>query len=153
MQNFADDSFSLPAWVETVSELIDRLESQSNIAIDQFTKNEMIINPDKFQTIILDRQKSNLTNIPWSIDNQTVKSIPSVELLGIHLDDKLNFNLHISNISRSAAYQLNVLIQIKTYLSFNAKRVLINSCIISKFNYCPLRVVTIAMICSTLALL
>ena len=73
MQNFADDSFSLPAWVETVSELIDRLESQSNIAIDQFTKNEMIINPDKFQTIILDRQKSNLTNIPLSIDNQTIK--------------------------------------------------------------------------------
>ena len=34
MQNFADDSFSLPAWVETVSELIERLESQSNIAID-----------------------------------------------------------------------------------------------------------------------
>ena len=73
MQNFADDSFSLPAWVETVSELIDRLESQSNIAIDQFTKNEMIINPDKFQTIILDRQKFNLTNIPLSIDNQTIK--------------------------------------------------------------------------------
>ena len=73
MQNFADDSFSLPAWVETVSELIERLESQSNIAIDQFTKNEMIINPDKFQTIILDRQKSNLTNIPLSIDNQTIK--------------------------------------------------------------------------------
>ena len=98
----------------------------------------MIINPDKFQVIILDKKKSNLTNIPLTIDNQTIKSVPSVELLGIHLDDKLNFNLHISNICRSAANQLIALIRLKNYLNFNAKRALINSYIISIFNYCPL---------------
>ena len=54
------------------------------------------------------------------------------------MDDKLNFNLHISNICRSAANQLNALIRLKCYLSFNAKRVLINSYIISNFNYYPL---------------
>ena len=137
MHNFADDN-TLSAWGETVSKLIDTLESESNIAIDWFTKNEMIINPDKFQAIILDKKKSNLTNIPLTVDNQTIKSVPSVELLGIHLDDKLNFNLHISNICRSAANQLNALIRLKNYLSFNAKRVLISSYIISNFNYCPL---------------
>ena len=63
----------------------------------------MIINSDKFQAIMLDKMKSNLTNIPLTIDKQTIKSVPSVELLGIHLDDKLNFNLDISNICRSAA--------------------------------------------------
>ena len=137
MHNFADDN-TLSAWGETVSKLIDTLESESNIANDWFTKSEMIINPDKFQAIILDKKKSNLTNIPLTVDNQTIKSVPSVELLGIHLDDKLNFNLHISNICRSAANQLNALIRLKNYLSFNAKRVLINSYIISNFNYCPL---------------
>ena len=137
MHNFADDN-TLSAWGETVSKLIDTLESESNIAIDWFTKNEMIINSDKFQAIILDKKKSNLTNIPLTVDNQTIKSVPSVELLAIHLDDKLNFNLYISNICRSAANQLNALIRLKNYLSFNAKRVLINSYIISNFNYCPL---------------
>ena len=73
-----------------------------------------------------------------AIDNQTIKSVPSVELLGIDLDDKLNFNLHISNICSSAANQLNALIRLKSYLNFNAKRVLINSYIISNSNYCPL---------------
>ena len=73
-----------------------------------------------------------------TIDNQTIKSVPSVELLGIHLDDKLNFNLPISNICRSAAHQLNALIRLKSYLIFNGKRVLINSYIISNFNYYPL---------------
>ena len=137
MHNFVDDN-TLSAWGETVSKLIDTLESESNIAIDWFTKNEMIFNPDKFQPIILDKKKSILTNIPLTIDNQTIKSVPSVELLEIHLGDKLNFNLHISNICRSAENQLNALIRLKSYLSFNTKRVLINSYIISNFNYCRL---------------
>ena len=98
----------------------------------------MIINPDKFQAITLDRKKSNLANIPLTIDNQTIKSVPSVELLENHLDDKLNLNLRISNICRSATNQLNALIQRKSFSSSNAKRVLINSYIISNFNYFPL---------------
>ena len=114
------------------------LESESNIAIDWFTKSGMIINPDKFQAIILDKKKSSLTNIPLTIDNQTSKSVPSVELLGIHLDDKLNFILRISKICSSAANQLNALIRIKSYLNFNAKSVLINCYIMSSFTYCPL---------------
>ena len=94
----------------------------------------MVINPDKFQAIILDKKKSNLTNISLTIDNQTIKSVASVELLGINLDDKLNFNLHISNICMSVANQLNALIRLKSYLSFNAKRFLIRSYIVSNFN-------------------
>ena len=97
MHNFSDDN-NLSAWGETLSKLIGTLEFESIITIDWFTKNNMIINPEKFQAIILDKKKSNLTNILLTIDNQTIKSVPAVELLGIHLDDKLNFNLHISNI-------------------------------------------------------
>ena len=37
MHNFADDN-TLSAWRETVSKLIDTLESESNIVIDWFTK-------------------------------------------------------------------------------------------------------------------
>ena len=107
IHNFSDDN-TLPAWGETLSKLIGTLESESNIAIDWFKKNKMIINPDKFQANILDKKKSNFTNIPLTIDNQTIKSVPSVELLGIYLDDNLNFNLHISNICRSAALILRL---------------------------------------------
>ena len=56
--------------------LIGTLESKSNIVIDWFIKNEMIVNPDKFQAIIFDKKKSNLTNIPLTIDNQIIKSVP-----------------------------------------------------------------------------
>ena len=89
----------------------------------------MIINPDKFQAIFLDRKKSNFGNIPLTLDNQAIKSFPSADLLGINLDDKLNFNLHVTNICRSAANQLNVLIKLKSYL-----KTLISSYIIANFD-------------------
>ena len=83
MHNFADDN-TLSAWDETVSKLIDTLASESNIAIDWFTKNEMIVNPGKFQPIIVDRKKSNLIKIQLTTDDQTIKSVPvpTMELLG-----------------------------------------------------------------------
>ena len=59
------------------------LKSESNIVIGWFAKNEVTINPDKFQAIVLDKKKSNLTNILLTIYNQATKPVSSVELLGI----------------------------------------------------------------------
>ena len=100
--------------------------------------NKMILNPDKFQAIVLNKKHSDLTNTNFQVDNQMIELVSSVDLLGIQIDDKLNFNLRISKICKSAANQLNVLIRLKQFLSFHAKEVLINSYIISNFNYCPL---------------
>ena len=61
-----------------------------------------------------------------------------VRLLGIQLDDKFNFSLHVSNICKSAANQLSALIMLNNFLCFEGKRVLINSYFMSNFNYCPL---------------
>ena len=59
LRNFGDNN-TLPAWGETVSKLIDTRKSESDSAIDWITKNEMVINPDKFQVISFDKKKSNL---------------------------------------------------------------------------------------------
>ena len=98
----------------------------------------MIINPDNFPAIFLDGNKSNFRNIPLTLDNQAIKSFPSADLLGINLDDNLNFNLHVTNIFRSAANQLNALIKLKSYLSFDAKTILISSYITANFDQCSL---------------
>ena len=79
--------------------------------------NKMIVNPDKFQAIVLNKKRSDLTNTNFQVDNQVIKSVSSVELLGIQIDDKL----HISKICKSAGNQLNALIRLKQFLSFHAK--------------------------------
>ena len=52
--------------------------------------------------MLLGKRKSDNTNQRIAVDNQNIKVASSVELLGIQIDDKLNFNLHINNICSSA---------------------------------------------------
>ena len=56
VHNFADDN-TLSAFAENVSKLINILQSESEVITDWFRKNQMIVNPDKFQVIIMDEKK------------------------------------------------------------------------------------------------
>ena len=51
LHNFADDN-TLSAFAETILKLIYILQSGSEIVIDWFKNNKMIVNPDKFQAIL-----------------------------------------------------------------------------------------------------
>ena len=72
------------------------------------------------------------------LGDKIIKALSSVKLLSVQIDDQLNFNLHISNICRSAANQLNALIRLKRILTIEVKKTLINSYFYSNFKYCPL---------------
>ena len=111
------------------------MESESKIAIDWFETNKMIVNPGTF---LIDKKKQDHTKETLEIGDKVIEASSSVKLLGVQIDNKLNFNLHITNIFRSATNQLNALIRLKQFLSFEAKKVLVNSYFYSNFNYCPL---------------
>ena len=110
--NFDDDNIISPL-VETILELINILQSGSEIVINWFKSNKMIVNPDKSQAILLDKRKSDHTNQCIVANNQNIKVLSSAELLRIQIDDKLNFNLYISNICRSTSNQSIALIRLK----------------------------------------
>ena len=98
----------------------------------------MIVNPDKFQAIIFDKHKGNLTNRTISINHKEIKAVAKVKLLGIEIDDKLSFNHHTNNICKSASNQLNTLIRLIHLLGFKERKVPINAFVMSNFNYCSL---------------
>ena len=77
VHNFADDN-TLSAFAENVSKLINILQSESEVITDWFKKNQMIVNPDKFQVIIIDKKKGDHTNENVVIDNKQIKTVPSV---------------------------------------------------------------------------
>ena len=58
------------------------------------------------QGIIIDKKKQNHTAKYINIDKKNIKTSSSIKLLGVHIDNKLNFNLHITKICRSVANQL-----------------------------------------------
>ena len=86
----------------------------------------------------MNKRKSNLTNLQLNIDDKAIKLVSPVELLGIIMDDKLNFNLNIDNICRSVVNQLNSLMRLKLFLKHKLKEFLVNSYILSHFKSCPL---------------
>ena len=97
----------------------------------------MIVNLDKFKSIILTKNKSDDRPTGFSIGADIVSTEKSLKLLGIHLDNRLNFNLHINTICKSASNQLNALVRLKKFLSFEQKKILVNSLILFSFDYCP----------------
>ena len=87
---------------------------------------------------VIDKKKQDHTKEISEIGDKVTEASPSVKLLGVQIYDKLNFNLHITNICKSAANQSNALIRLKRFLSFDAKKVLVNSYFYLHFSYCPL---------------
>ena len=72
------------------------------------------------------------------IDNKEIKTTNPIKLLGINIDDQLRFNEHISILCSKAAMQLNALSILQKYMEKSEKEAIINSSILSNFNYCPL---------------
>ena len=123
---------------ERVKSLKLILESESEKVFSWFQFNKMMVSPGKFQGIIIDKKKQNHTAKYISIDQKNMKTSSSVQLLGVYIDDKLNFNLHITKIFRSAGNQLHALTRLRMFLNFEERKTLIVSYFYSNFNYCPL---------------
>ena len=94
----------------------------------------MIINPEIFHAISLDKGNSDLyLNKNITIDNENIKVVSNVKMLGVPIDSKLNFNLYIDIICKPASNQLNALVRLKWYLGPEERFVFVN-----RFNYYPL---------------
>ena len=123
---------------KTIQNLIALLEIESNTAIEWFQNNKIMVNPGKFQAIIIGKKKNCHAKEILKVGDKIIKASSSVKLLGVYIDHQLNFNLHISNICRSTANQLSALIRLKRFLAFEEKKTLISSYFYSDFKYCPL---------------
>ena len=99
--NFADDN-TLTSCGSTFEELLPILESECEAAINWLHSNKMIVNPDKFQVIFLNKRGSDNAKIKLKVGNEKIKSASSVKLFGVHIDGKLNFNRHINKLFKSA---------------------------------------------------
>ena len=60
----------------------------------------MIVNPKKFQTIIIKRQNKSNHNYCLTINNVEIKSKKSVTLLGIEIDNILKIEKQVSTVCK-----------------------------------------------------
>ena len=69
--------------------------------------NEMKPNTDKYHLLIVNSQGNNI-----NIGNDEIIGESSIKLLGITIDNKLNFNEHVTNICKKANHKLHALARI-----------------------------------------
>ena len=97
--NYADDN-ALGFFSKNIPDLEKVLEEESNVALDWLAHNEMIANPDKLQGIIIKKDRSDATGIKIKIKGQSIKTASTLKLLGVKPDNTLNFDPHISELSK-----------------------------------------------------
>ena len=137
LYNFADDN-TLSTFAKNIPDLIKTLENDSEKAIRWFDDNGMMANAKKFQGMILNKNGRHDELHDFKIGGFTIRSKDRVELLGIEIDFKLNFNNYISKICKKAGGQLNTLCRYNKFIDFDEKKTLFESFIQSNFNFCPL---------------
>ena len=107
LHNYADDN-TLSYGSNSVDDVIETLEEQSDILIKWFTENHMQANPDKFQAISIGR-KTHEKNLSFMLQGNKIDCEDEVKLLGVTFDFRLTLNSHVSHICKKASQQLNVL--------------------------------------------
>ena len=134
--NYADDNTIGIAHTD-LHELKDQLVNCTNMAIKWFDSNHMKSNASKFQAMIM-KPSPSTDPIMVEINGCNVQTSDCVKLLGIHIDDKLRFQKHISVVCSRASRQINAMNRVSKFLSKECKIKLYNAFILSNFLYCSI---------------
>ena len=133
--NFADDT-TFYACDQDLNSLLLRLEHDSLLAIEWFQDNYMKLNEDKCH-LILSGFKHQQHFVTLGGDTKIYES-SNERLLGINIDNDLQFNNHALELCKKAGSKLSALARISSYMSLSKRRLLFKSFMQSQLSYCPL---------------
>ena len=97
-------------------------------------------NPSKYQIIAIDPKlfiKELVDKLLLQIDNQVVKSLDKITILGVNIDEKLTFSEHGKDINRKAS-QKGVLLRLHNLIPCTAKLQLYKFAILPHLTYCDI---------------
>ena len=133
LTNYADDN--TPYAIDTnIDTLITKLVDDTSKLVTWFNDNYFKMNAEKCKLLIT----NHADDISAIISGESITCRKSVKLLGINIDNKLDFNIHISGLCKKVSLKLHALARISHFLCTDKLRILMKSFIESQFGYCPL---------------
>ena len=132
--NFADDN-TLYSCGTDITSVFSNIEDDTSVVLNWFYNNCLKANPAKFQFIVLGK---NFGKICLNINGSKIQSKKSVTLLGIEIDNRLNFLEHISAMTKKINLKTRSLARIRTFLSQKKAEILGSSFVMCLYFYCPL---------------
>ena len=130
--SYADDTTPY-ASACSVEELIRILEEISANLFNWFSTNQMKANESKCHLILSTNNKTQM-----NVNNTNLESSNLENLLGVKIDNKLNFESHLNNLCKKASSKIHALARISPYLTENKRKILMGSFFTAQFGYCPL---------------
>ena len=106
LYNYADDN-TISKTGMSYTEILNTVATDTCSSVDWFTINDLSANKEKFQCMSLGKETNNINYI--RLYDTEIKCVNNINILGVNLDQKLNFGNHISNLCKKGAIQLNVL--------------------------------------------
>ena len=133
--NYADDNHICykNKSTEVICEVL-RLDTSN--AISWFEQNYMDANPNKLQGIILGKDVPQ--SIALTAQDYEIPLSNHLKVLGVTLDDKLKFDIHIDSICLSASRQINALKRLSKFLDESIRVLIYKSFVLSTFSYSPI---------------
>ena len=131
--NYADDNTPLTC-DKDMNSVISKLENDSKILLNWVKNNGLKANPDKFHLLTSATENSQSIRV----ENYDISNSKSEKLLGVIIDNKLDFTEHVSKICKTASKKLHALSRIAHYMDINQKRTIMHAFVKSQFGYCPL---------------
>ncbi len=132
LTNYADDN-TLTVTNRDFIQMKMTLEAEAEMAIQWFTNNKMLANPEKFQAIYFQKKFDDFS---FTVNGANIEVSEKVVLLGITFDKNLNFGLHVDQTCKRAATQLNVLKRISYCLDTKGRLAVFRCFILSHMKYC-----------------
>ena len=126
--NYADDNH-ICYKNKSTEVLYEVLRLDTNNAISWLEQNYMDANPNKFQGIILGK------DVPQSIaltdQDYEIPLSNHLKVLGVTLDDKLKFDIHIDSICLSTSRQINALKRLSKFVVESSRALIYKSFVLS----------------------
>ena len=132
--NYADDN-TLYSANKNINQIISNLSNDFETLTKWFYDNYMVLNPDKCHFMTLGFQDQNFD---FHYKNVVIKNSAEEKILGITIDNKLNYKAHTINLCIVANPKLSALCRISNYIDSGKCKLSIDAFVKSQFSYCPL---------------
>ena len=136
LYNYADDN-CISVSHQNIDVLSKQLENDTRVMVEWFAENSMKANAEKFQGLILTGRRNN-TDVQVSLGDVDIAFVQKIDVLGVCIDGKLNFNEHVRRICSKASAQISALQRLTGLVDYPSRKAIYTSFIASNFNYCPL---------------
>ena len=113
-------------WKFHLTHLITNLESALLSLSSWFLHNGLALNPEKSEAILLGTHARyrTISNTQVNVAGASIPLSTTLKLLGVHLDNNLNFGEHVNSVSKSCHFHLRALRHIRSTLDLDAAKLI-----------------------------